>query len=332
MITQGYLVLGQGYDPYHNLALEEYLLKKVPEGGVILYLWQNEKTVVIGKNQNAWQECRVKELEQAGGKLARRLSGGGAVFHDLGNLNFTFLLREEDYDIPRQLQVILRGVQRLGIPCEATGRNDLTVEGKKFSGNAFYSSGGFCYHHGTLMLDVDKEAVGRYLNVSAEKLRSKGVESVRSRVCNLREFCPDLTVEQMKKQLVAAMEEVYGVPVQPFPKELLNETEVERLQQRYASWEWRMGRPIPFDWEMSHRFPWGGIQLQLHMQQGRVERAVVYSDAMEEALPEILAQALEGCEFSAQGLAGRVEQLRETHPKYESRWEELAQLLRSQDF
>ena len=222
MIGKLFFLESDSFDPYENLALEELLLESCGRGVCILYLWQNQKTVVIGRNQNAWAECRTEELKQAGGKLARRLSGGGAVFHDLGNLNFTFVVGKEDYHIPRQLEVILRALRRLGIPAEKSGRNDLLAEGKKFSGNAFYEQGDTWYHHGTLMVDVDKDSLTRYLTVSKEKLESKGVASVRSRVANLREFKPDLTVEELKNALVSALEEVYGLEAKRISKEDLD--------------------------------------------------------------------------------------------------------------
>ena len=154
-------------------------------------------------------------LEAEGGHLARRLSGGGAVFHDLGNLNFTFLVPAEDYDVARQLAVIAEACRSLGIGTETSGRNDLLADGRKFSGNAFYQSGTNHYHHGTLLVDVDTERMGRYLSPSQAKLAAKGVSSVRSRVVNLRELRRDLTIPMLREALTGAFSQVYGLPWTP---------------------------------------------------------------------------------------------------------------------
>ncbi|MEE1401958.1 MAG: lipoate--protein ligase, partial [Oscillospiraceae bacterium] len=139
-------------DPHRNLATEAYLTETVPEDTCILYLWQNRHTVVIGRNQNAWRECRTTLLEQEGGVLARRLSGGGAVYHDMGNLNFTFSLPTADYDLRRQQEVLVAACHRLGIPAECSGRNDILTGGRKFSGNSFYHHRGRSFHNGTLLI------------------------------------------------------------------------------------------------------------------------------------------------------------------------------------
>ena len=127
---------GTGTNPYDNLAVESYFLQHCPPETCIFYLWQNQRTVVIGKIQNAWQECNVELLEQENGFLARRPSGGGAVFHDLGNLNFTFVAPSGDYNVSRQLEVICRAVKTFGLDAQKNGRNDITIDGKKVSGNA----------------------------------------------------------------------------------------------------------------------------------------------------------------------------------------------------
>ena len=300
---------GRGTDPYANLALEEFLLERVEPGSCILYLWQNQRTVVIGRNQNPWKECRVEMLETDGGKLARRLSGGGAVFHDLGNLNFTFLVRREDYDIPRQTQVILQAVELLGLEARRTGRNDITVAGRKFSGNAYYQTGDRCLHHGTILLDLDTARMARYLTVSQEKLRSKSVDSVQSRVANLREFLPDLTPDGMAEALVRAFGLVYGGVPEPFPQDLLDPPALAALTGRYGSWDWKYGRKISFSNEAARRFPWGELQLQLRVDGGRVAEARACSDALDPDYIAGLEAALPGRAFRLEGLQAAVDAL-----------------------
>ena len=211
MIKKLQYYIGSCTDPHRNLALEEYLTDTVGEDTCILYLWQNKHTVVIGRNQNAWQECRTTELERDSGTLARRLSGGGAVYHDMGNLNFTFSLRQADYDLRRQQSVIVEACRSLGIPAEISGRNDILTNGCKFSGNSFYSHAGCAFHNGTLLVNVDMANLGKYLTPSKTKLESKGVASVRSRVINLTELKPDLTIDGMARSMVKAFETVYSL-------------------------------------------------------------------------------------------------------------------------
>lgn len=258
---------------------------------MILYLWQNQNTVVIGRNQNAWKECRCTKLEDDGGKLARRLSGGGAVFHDLGNLNFTFILDRALYDLKKQLQVILEAVKKLGIHAEFTGRNDLTVDGKKFSGNAFYFEGDKAYHHGTIMIDVDVQKVSAYLQVSKEKMASKGVDSVRSRVTNLHNYRPELTIDEMKETLKQSFQELYGESPEPvLIKE--NDHDLKELYAKYSSWDWLYGKTPQFDVVFETRFPWGGIDLGLTLNKGIVTESKIYSDAMNANLIEQIASSL----------------------------------------
>ncbi len=274
--------------PYHNLALEEYLLLHCQEGECILYLWQNQHTVVIGRNQNAWKECLVSKLEEEEGHLVRRLSGGGAVYHDLGNLNFTFLVRKEDYDVDRQTQVILKAVQGLGVGAERSGRNDILVDGKKFSGNAYYKKEDYCYHHGTLMVHVNLGELSRYLTVSKEKLQSKGVESVRARVANLDEFALGLTIEALKEKLLEAFEEVYQRKARVLNEEELDQDEIAKRRERFSSWNWIFGKKIDFQYELSHKFSWGQVTLQFQVKNGKIEEVNAFSDAMlQEPIEEI---------------------------------------------
>ncbi len=290
------------YDPHRNLVVEQHLLEQVKPGSCILYLWQNQNTVVIGRNQNAWKECRTSLLEEEGGHLARRLSGGGAVFHDLGNLNFTFLLSQEDYDLDKQFSVIQETVRSFGIPAEKSGRNDVLSDGRKFSGNAFYRNGTQAYHHGTLLVDVDMQKMGRYLNPSKAKLQSKGVASVRSRVVNLRELNPEVTVEGLKTAMAEAFSKVYGRPVVKLYQSMLDMPYIDSLCRKNESWEWLYGQKTPFTFQWEERFSWGEIQINLLVRDCRIAKAKVYSDAMDWRIAPKLEKTLTGCLFSREAL------------------------------
>ena len=302
MLKHCYVIESQGHDPNSNLALEELLLQELPKDSLILYLWQNQNTVVIGRNQNSWRECNVTRLEEDGGRLARRLSGGGAVFHDLGNLNFTFLAHKDDYDIQRHLQVIIRALKDFGIDAQFSGRNDILAEGRKFSGNAFYRTQGACYHHGTLLIDVDFSKLSRYLQVSKEKLASKGVASVQSRVINLCELNSELTTDSIRPSLVHALGEITGIPVHNFVLDPVKLENLEKLASRYRSWEWLYGSPFPFQVEFAQRFPWGEVQIQCQVEDGQVKEARVYSDAMAVGFASTLQTLLKGSRYQKEAL------------------------------
>lgn len=297
MIDKITYVESKEFNPYKNLAVEEYLLLHLEDKECILYLWQNQNTVVIGKNQNAWKECKISSLEEDGGYLARRLSGGGAVYHDLGNLNFTFLAKKENYNVKRQLEVILNAVRKLGIHAEKTGRNDIAIDGKKFSGNAFYEKDDRCYHHGTIMMDVNKNVLSKYLIVSKEKLQSKGVNSVKSRVTNLREYVPELTLERLKEVLVASFEEMYGSCLEKKSIDMLDTKEVESLTKKYESWEWLYGKKLDFQNEIAKRFVWGEVSIQFMVDKGIIQDVAVYSDALHTELIQAIPKYLKGIRY-----------------------------------
>lgn len=288
------IIRSDSFDPTKNLALEEYLTKNVVEDEIILYLWQNEKTVVIGKNQNYWAEVNAPVAEADGVTVVRRLSGGGAVFHDLGNLNFTFIVRKDNYDVDKQLSVIVEALAGLGITAAKTGRNDIEADGRKFSGNAFFKSEAGWYHHGTLMVDVDKQKLGTYLNVSKSKLESKGVKSVKSRVVNLKELNENLTIGILSDELDKAFGRIYGSEPEKIKYSEIDWDEIANLRERYLSWEWRKGRKIPFATQVERRFPWGNLDIQMKVEGGVITDAVCCSDSMCEDIGEGLANDLIG--------------------------------------
>ena len=289
--------IGTGLDPYENLAAEYHLLQTAPAHSCTLYLWQNRNTVVIGKNQNAWTECRVSLLEAEGGKLARRLSGGGAVYHDMGNLNFTFLCHQEDYDPDRQFDVIARACAYAGIPVERSGRNDLLADGRKFSGNAFYHSQGLAYHHGTILVDADTEKMSRYLSPPKAKLEAKGVSSVRSRVCNLSQLAPGLTCDAMKAHMTQAFQTVYGLSASPVVLSRADRAQIQSKAREFSRWDFLFGPKLPFSFSCSRYFPWGTVTLELNVSSGIVTGVRLYTDAMDWTLPSRVESALTGCRF-----------------------------------
>ena len=275
-------------------------------GECIFYLWQNQRTVVIGRNQHASNECRIQALEADGGHLVRRLSGGGAVYHDLGNLNFTFLTVRDDYDVEKQTDTILQAVRSLGIPAEKTGRNDLTADGGKFSGHAYYRAGEQCYHHGTLMVSVDLAPLEKYLNVSPLKLQAKGVKSVRSRVVNLRDFRPDLTLEELRAALVKAFGEVYGLPVKTLTEEELDADELAAGQARFSDSAWIYGDSQPLEVSREAAFPWGILRVDHSQADGVITQAALWSDGLEGDFLSLVPEALAGCPKNAEDIRTRL--------------------------
>ena len=308
MIRKIFIYNAQGTDPHENLAAEKVLMDRLQSGEAMLYLWQNLNTVVIGRNQNAWLECRTSLLSEEGGKLARRLSGGGAVYHDLGNLNFTFLMRKEDYDLDKQVEVIQKACALAGIRAEKSGRNDLLADGRKFSGNAFYQDRVHAYHHGTLMVDVDKDKLGRYLSPPKAKLQAKGVASVRSRVVNLKELSPALTIDGMRQNMQIAFQQVYGLSAAAFVPDGAMKAEIQRLKEVYGSWDYLYGAPLAFTFSCEEKFDWGYIQLQLDAKSGIIENVAINTDAMDWTLPDSIIKALKGCRFETEAMVYALQQ------------------------
>lgn len=327
MINSIRYFIERGTNPYQNLSLEKYLAETVADGVCILYLWQNRHTVVIGRNQNAWQECRTTELEKDGGFLTRRLSGGGAVYHDLGNLNFTFCVREKDYDLRKQQSVIVEACRLLGIPAEISGRNDVLSAGRKFSGNSFYAHDGYAFHNGTLLLNVDMANLGKYLNPSKAKLESKGVASVRSRVINLCELKPELSVDMVMDAMICAFSTVYGCKTVAIDRSEFDAERLAALESEFSSWDWIYGKMRPFTFSCGAKFDWGEITLEFAVKDGLCENVSVYTDAMETDFIPALSDGLQLCRFTVEALCTRIR----TIPECSAVADDLCTLLRQQD-
>jgi len=289
--------VSEGFDPAINLGFEEYLLENCEENEVILYLWQNAKTIVIGKHQNPYKECDLPNLKRDGIRLVRRKSGGGAVYHDMGNLNFTFIAHKAHYDQPRHFQVILEALKRWGINAEQTGRNDIAVDGKKFSGNAFQFTKGRGCHHGTLLVDVNLQDLGQYLTPPKIKLVGKGIDSVRSRVVNLKELNSHINIVSLKGALIDAFDQVY-------PGDLLRsylpDPEVfANFSKHYAEWIWTIGRTPQATMSLGERFDWGNLTMDLNVSDGIIDDCVISSDTLLDQPLGDLQEALKGLRVGA---------------------------------
>ena len=223
------------HDPYYNLAVEEYLFSYTDED--IFMLWQNEPCVVIGKNQNAYAEINIDKAKENNIKIVRRITGGGAVYHDLGNLNYTFISSrnsEKGIDFAYFTEPVIEALAVLGVDAELSGRNDLMAEGRKFSGNAQHSCGERTLHHGTLLFNSDLSVLSSVLNVDEEKIRSKGIKSTRSRVINLSELIGKSDVAEFIELIAGFVERKYGVTRCDAPD---NES-IDALCRRNSSEEW----------------------------------------------------------------------------------------------
>lgn len=279
-------------NPYFNLAFEEYLVRRHDPRDETIFLWQNQNTVVIGRNQNPWKECNLEELNRQGGRLVRRLSGGGAVYHDLGNLNFTFVSAYSDKKIKENIGLIVEVLARNGILAVFSGKNDILVQNYKVSGNAYFVEEDILCHHGTLLVDVDSEQLSRILTVSRRKLESKGIDSIKSRVKNLKEFNDELFIEKLIHDLTEIFVPPDGVSCGAIFVDEWTETNridreaVRQLMQRYESWEWNFGSSPEFNLKISERFQWGEIELYLLVKDGIIAGAEVSTDALDIDLPQ----------------------------------------------
>lgn len=297
-------------DGWLNLARDGYFLENNKKGDVVLYFYVNKNAVIIGRNQNAWKECNIANMDADGVQLVRRHSGGGAVFHDNGNLNFSFITDEKHYDLNRQMRVILNAVSKLGLKAELSGRNDITVDGKKFSGNAFSLAKGNRSHHGTILVNADLAKLSNYLCVSKEKMRSKGIDSVRARVCNICELSSGLTVEAMRRLVIESFIEEYGAASEyVFDGTAL--AEVEERRERHASWEWRFGKTPQFDFETDKRFSFGDTQIYFNLRDGVIRETKVYSDCLDTELTTEIENALTGVHFRKEEIKAALSKMKD---------------------
>ncbi|NRD78375.1 lipoate--protein ligase [Bacillus sp. BRMEA1] len=269
-------------DPRINLAIEEYALKNLDINETYLLFYINEPSIIIGKNQNTIEEINSEYVENNGIHVVRRLSGGGAVYHDLGNLNFSFITKDDGesfHNFRKFTEPVISALKKLGVKADLSGRNDIEVDGRKISGNAQFSTKGRMFSHGTLMLNSEVDNVVSALKVKKDKIESKGIKSVRSRVANISEFLAEpLSMEKFRSLLIKSIFEGQ----ENFPEYVLTEADWEKIHQlskeRYQNWEWNYGRSPKFNLQHSHRFPAGSIDVRIEVNKGHIENCKIYGD------------------------------------------------------
>lgn len=269
-------------DPRINLAIEEYALKNLDINQTYLLFYINQPSIIIGKNQNTIEEINTQYVEDNGIIVVRRLSGGGAVYHDLGNLNFSFITKDDGesfHNFRKFTEPVISALKKLGVNAELSGRNDIEAEGKKISGNAQFSTRGRMFSHGTLLFNSEMDHVASALKVKKEKIESKGIKSVRSRVANISDFMDQkISIEEFRSLLLNS---IFGGE-ENITEYVLTEEDWEKIHQlskeRYQSWNWNYGKSPKFNLQNSRRFPVGSIDVRLDVEKGIIENCKIYGD------------------------------------------------------
>lgn len=285
-------------DPAINLATEEYVFDYLPKDRTYFMLWQNDNAIIIGKHQNALAEINMSFVKENKIQIVRRLSGGGAVYHDLGNLNFTFITDAKEQDsINFKLfcQPIVRTLEKLGVQAEISGRNDITICGQKFSGNSQYLKNGRVLHHGTILFDSDLTVVGKALQVDPAKIQAKGVKSVRSRVTNVADHLSgNIDLETFRTLLLNHL-----LQEQPGEEYILTQGDLANIQEisnnRYATWQWNFGRSLECTTRKKMRFDGcGTVEANITVDHGIISQISFTGDFFSVLEPENLAKLFIG--------------------------------------
>lgn len=296
MIKKLLLATSHLTNPYINLAYEDYLFNNLEKDTFVFYLWSNDNTILLGLNQNAYRECNVAQLIADGGYVARRKTGGGTVYTDKDNFNFTFIADKEHYDIGRQLNIILEGVKSLGVQAERSGRNDLIVsEGLKFSGNAFMEKNGKALHHGTMLINTEPAKIMKYLTPRPVKLIAKGVSSVLGRVVNLSSIDNTITVPRAKKALTDAfIKQFEGIEIEYTDISKADKVELERLTNEFKNESFVLGRGAKYSMSYDKRFEWGTTSVEFNVHKGIITDVEVFTDSLNTEISKSVMAKLKG--------------------------------------
>lgn len=312
-------VPNENNDPRVNLAIETFLLKKFKTDEPILLFYINQPSIIIGRNQNTLEEINKEYVDEHNILVVRRLSGGGAVYHDFGNLNYSFIMPDDGNsfrDFRKFTEPVIEALHDLGVEkAELKGRNDLVIDDMKFSGNAMYATDGRMFAHGTLMLDSDINEVVNALKVRKDKIESKGIKSIRSRVTNIRPFLPedkkDLTTKEFREAILLR---IFGVDsVDKINQyELTDEdwVEINKISNEYyRNWDWNYGHSPEFNLERRHRFPIGSVEVRLNVAKGVIQEAKIYGDFFGLGDISDVEDTLKGVRYEKEDLSGAVDKI-----------------------
>lgn len=304
-------------NPWFNLATEDWIFNTLNPDSHTLFLWRNSETVVIGRSQNPWVECKTDKMEADNVFLARRQSGGGAVFHDLGNTNFTFLSPKDDYDQEANFTIIINALKKLGIEATLSGRNDMQVGDRKISGSAFKHAADRSFHHGTLLVSANMQKLGDYLNPHPLKLKAKGIKSVRARVANLIDFNETINHQILSDAIIEAFCEYYGETAQVEQLDeasLAKQPTLNTYYQQMADWDWRFGKTPEFTHHIETRFDWGIMDVHMDVKQAIIREVVIFSDALNIELIDLLKDTLTGVKYSKPEIKNKLDELANSQP------------------
>ncbi|WP_201580236.1 lipoate--protein ligase [Psychrobacter sp. Pi2-52] len=305
-------------NPWFNLATEDWIFNTLNPDSHTLFLWRNSETVVIGRSQNPWVECKTDKMEADDVFLARRQSGGGAVFHDLGNTNFTFLSPSDAYDQEANFTVIINALKKLGIDATLSGRNDMQVGDRKISGSAFRHAADRSFHHGTLLVNANMQKLGDYLNPHPLKLKAKGIKSVRARVANLVDFNEAINHETLSDAIIEAFCEYHGETAQVEQLDeasLAKQPTLNAYYQQMADWDWRFGKTPEFTHHIETRFDWGMMDVHMDVKQAMITEVVIFSDALNVELIDLLKNTLTGVKYNKPEIKNKLDDLTKAQPE-----------------
>ncbi|HEO4751744.1 TPA: lipoate--protein ligase [Streptococcus agalactiae] len=294
-------IVNTSNDPAYNVALEAYAFQKLTDIDEIFILWINEPAIIIGRHQNTIQEINKEFIDKNGIHVVRRLSGGGAVYHDLNNLNYTIIsnnTQEGAFDFQTFLKPVIDTLAKLGVKAEFTGRNDLEINGQKFAGNAQAYYKGRMMHHGCLLFDVDMSVLGQALKVSKDKIESKGIKSVRARVTNIVDHLSDkITVQEFSDAILAQMKEEYP----EMDEYVLSDAELSEIQamrdNQFATWDWTYGKAPEYTIERGVRYPAGKITTYANVENSTIKSVKIFGDFFGVKPVDDIEKMLEGVRY-----------------------------------